>query len=167
GTEGHPGASGGTTGAGSGRAGHVPVAELRGGDQDADPWDPEGCAGAPAGMAAGEGAQRSMVENPGASEAENLARGGEGGVGLAAAGCGAGASDCGRTAGGVGIGWAGLVGDPALRGGTDGGETEDVFGVVSRTELRREPLFPGDRAELRDGPSRIRFESRSGVAERD
>src|ERR1039458_2390554 len=99
-------------------------------------------------MAAREGTQRSMVEDPGGSEAKDLGGGGEGGVGLAAAGCGAGASDCGRTAGGVGIRGAGLVDDPALRGGTDGGETEDVFGIVSRTELRREPLLP-DRKSTR------------------
>src|ERR1019366_1597909 len=105
-------------------------------------WDPEGSAWTPAGMAARTGSQRSMVENPGGSEARDLAGGGEGGTRLAAEGRGAGASDCGRTAGCVGIRGTGLIGDPALRGGTDGGETEDVLGIVSRTELRREPVLP-------------------------
>ncbi len=48
-----------------------------------------------------------------------------------------------------------------------GGAAEDVFGFVRGAQFRREPVFPGDRADLRDGPSRVRFESGSGTAERD
>ena len=54
----------------------------------------------------------------------------------------------GRAAGGVGVGRTGFVGDPALRGGADGGAAEDIFGFVPRTELRRESVLPGDRARI-------------------
>src|ERR1035441_2981547 len=135
GTEGDSGASGGATALGSGRAGYVLIAELRGGDANADPGDPEGGAGAPAGMAPREAARRSVVEITRGREARDLAGGGQRGTGLAVARCGAGASDCGRSAGGVGIRGPGFIGDPALRGGKYAGETEDVLGIVSRAEL--------------------------------
>ena len=83
---------------------------------------------------------------PARARGEDLAGCGEGRTGRAAARFGARAPGFGRAAGRVGVGRAGFVDDPALCGGADGGTAEDIFGFVPGTQLRREPVLPGDRA---------------------
>src|SRR4030088_400829 len=91
----------------------------------------------------------------------------EGGVGPAAARIGAGAPGVGRPAGGVVVRWGGFVDGAALCGFGESEAAEDVFGVVPGTELRRESVFPRDRADLWNGPPRIRPEPGYRTAGRD